>query len=77
MADIIRMDKSRRRIEERRRIEKRGRREDYACEHKNVTVYAEYRSVRCSFCGASLDPFDVLLDMVRGYIPAESPRDRD
>lgn len=70
MADIIRLDNSRKRIAARKEKEKKS-----ACEHKNVTVYAEYRTVKCSFCGVSLDPFDVLLDMVRGYIPAESPRD--
>ena len=71
MADIIKLDKSR------RRIAAKKEKKNFTCDHKNVTVYAEYRTVRCSFCGVSLDPFDVLLDMVRGYIPAERPNDRE
>ena len=43
-----------------------------SCEHKNVRVSEVYRTVRCVYCGALLDPFDVLVDMVKGYIPAES-----
>lgn len=39
------------------------------CEHKYVVVYEKYRSVRCSLCRALLDPFDVLVDMVKKHVP--------
>jgi hypothetical protein len=40
------------------------------CEHKNVIAYRVSRTVRCVFCGALLDPFDILVDMIQGYVPA-------
>jgi hypothetical protein len=40
------------------------------CEHKNVIAYRVSRTVRCVFCGAQLDPFDILVDMIQGHIPA-------
>ncbi len=64
MAEIIKFDSSRKKSKE-----KSGKTGD--CLHKNVTVYENYRTVRCSFCGTLLDPFDVLLSMVQGYIPAD------
>lgn len=39
------------------------------CDHKNITVYEHYRTVRCSFCGELIDPFDALLDMIAAYTP--------
>ena len=42
------------------------------CGHKNVRVSEIKRTVRCVYCGELLDPFDVLVDMVKGYIPEES-----
>ncbi|WP_274517594.1 hypothetical protein [Desulfocurvibacter africanus] len=39
------------------------------CEHKEVIVYASERSVRCALCGASLDPFEVLVDLMQRYGP--------
>ena len=40
-----------------------------ACTHKQVTAYTVFRTVRCNLCGAELDPFDVLVDMLKAYIP--------
>jgi hypothetical protein len=34
-------------------------------------VYERYRTVCCALCRTLLDPFEVLLDMVKGYIPLE------
>ena len=41
------------------------------CEHKQVTASTVYRTVRCTFCGVELDPFDVLLDMLKACVPAD------
>lgn len=41
------------------------------CSHKNVTVHISTRTVRCAICGQLLDPFEVLLDMMKGYVPPE------
>ena len=38
------------------------------CEHKRVIAYTAFRTVRCALCGAHLDPFDVLVDMLKGYV---------
>ena len=65
MAKIIRLDTSRKKPRE------QADRTAAGCEHKNVVVYERYRTVRCAFCRSLLDPFDVLLDMVKGYIPPE------
>lgn len=40
-----------------------------ACDHKQVIAYTYYRSVNCFICGAPLDPFDVLVDMLKGHVP--------
>jgi hypothetical protein len=42
------------------------------CRHRQVTAYALYRSVRCAICGAELDPFDVLVDMLKAQIPNDA-----
>jgi len=42
-----------------------------SCPHKSVTVYTAYRVVCCSLCSAVLDPFDVLVDMVKRSVPPE------
>jgi hypothetical protein len=65
VAKIIRLDTSRKKPKE------KAARAPAGCEHKNVVVYERYRTVRCALCRALLDPFDVLLDMVKGYIPPE------
>ena len=38
------------------------------CEHKRVIAYTAFRTVRCAICGAQLDPFDVLVDILKGYV---------
>ena len=38
------------------------------CEHKRVIAYTVFRTVRCAICGMQLDPFDVLVDMLKGYV---------
>ncbi len=64
MAKIIKLDISKKKAEPSAQI-------PGGCEHKNVRVSEAYRTVRCVYCGALLDPFDVLVDMVKGYIPPE------
>ncbi len=61
MAEIIKLDTS-------RKPAAPAKKSQPSCAHKSVTVYAAYRTVRCSYCGALLDPFVVLLDMVKGYL---------
>lgn len=39
------------------------------CDHKQVIAYTYYRTVNCSICGSPLDPFDILVDMLKGYVP--------
>lgn len=39
------------------------------CDHKHVIAYTVFRTVRCTTCGALLDPFGVLVDMLKGYVP--------
>ncbi|MDH5297476.1 MAG: hypothetical protein OEV91_00470 [Desulfobulbaceae bacterium] len=46
------------------------------CDHKYVTVYRATRTVYCATCNLSLDPFDVLVDIVKGYVPAAPPGPR-
>ena len=41
------------------------------CDHKQVIAYTVFRTVRCSTCGTLLDPFDVLVDMLKGYVPPD------
>ena len=39
------------------------------CEHKHVIAYTVHRTVCCAICGTLLDPFNVLVDMLKGYVP--------
>lgn len=39
------------------------------CDHKNVVAFTASRTVQCATCGARLDPFDVMLELLKGYIP--------
>jgi ribosomal protein S27E len=64
MVKVASMDEARR-----KRSEKLKTHMASACEHKEVIVYASERSVRCALCGASLDPFDVLVDLIQRYGP--------
>ena len=68
MAKIIKLDRSRKA----RHPKITNNTDD--CPHKTATLYTFSRTVRCSICGELLDPFDVLLDMMKGYIP---PAGRD
>jgi len=43
-----------------------------SCPHKHVVAYTVYRTVRCTVCGAELDPFDVLVDMLKAYVPPDN-----
>jgi len=63
MAKIIKLDSSRRPV----RKPSGGR--EGKCEHKEVVAYTVYRTVHCAICGDTLDPFDVLVDFLKGYIP--------
>lgn len=62
MAKIIRINQSRKKP---KTISHRPA----ACDHKQVIAYTYYRTVNCSICGAPLDPFDVLVDMLKGFVP--------
>ena len=42
-----------------------------SCDHKEVIAYTFYRTVYCTVCGAELNPFDVLVDMLKGYVPPD------
>lgn len=64
MVKIASMDEARRKRSERQKTLMAR-----TCEHKEVIVYASERSVRCALCGASLDPFDVLVDLMQRYGP--------
>ncbi len=39
------------------------------CDHRQVIAYTVFRTVRCAACGTLLDPFDVLVDLFKGYVP--------
>ena len=69
MATIIQLDPSRKKPEQKDLGEKEG------CDHKHVTAYTVFRTVRCSTCGTLLDPFDVLVDMIKGYVPPDDDRE--
>ena len=42
------------------------------CDHKHVIAYTVFRTVHCASCGVILDPFDVLVDMLKGYVPPDA-----
>ncbi|MEW6221186.1 MAG: hypothetical protein AB1634_16860 [Thermodesulfobacteriota bacterium] len=62
MATIIRLDPSRRRPG-------RNHEAPAGCRHANVICYTAWRLVCCTDCGAELDPFDVLVQMVKAAPP--------
>lgn len=39
-----------------------------SCDHKHVIAFTVYRTVRCAACGIELDPFDVLVDILKTRI---------
>lgn len=61
MAKIIRFDHSRRQHEVAEPVT--------SCDHKNVVAFTVSRTVQCAICGARLDPFDVMLELLKGYMP--------
>jgi len=61
MAKIIRFDPSWRQHEETEPTT--------SCDHKNVVAFTDMRTVHCATCGADLDPFDVMLELLKGYMP--------
>jgi len=61
MAKIITFDPSRRQLEEAEPAT--------SCDHKNVVAFTASRTVQCVICGATLDPFDVMLELLKGYMP--------
>ncbi|MDW7773539.1 MAG: hypothetical protein SCH71_11695 [Desulfobulbaceae bacterium] len=71
MAEIIKLDPC-------RTGPKSGARKpgEKKCRHRLVTAYTVFRTVRCDLCGAELDPFDVLVDMLKAYIP-DDPDDSE
>jgi hypothetical protein len=42
-----------------------------------VTAYTVYRTVRCSICGALLDPFDVLVEMLKSHVSPNGGTDEE
>ena len=63
MAKIIKLDPTR------KNPAKVSTERSSGCDHKNVIAYTVFRTVRCTTCGILLDPFDVLVDMLKSYVP--------
>lgn len=61
MAKIIRFDPSRRQHEDAA--------PGISCDHKDVVAFTASRTVQCAICGAELEAFDVMLELLKGYIP--------
>jgi hypothetical protein len=40
-----------------------------ACDHKNVIAFTASRTVQCAACGTELDPFYVMLELLKGSNP--------
>lgn len=64
MPKIIRFDTSK------KRPKQAGEQAAASCEHRQVIAYTHYRTVYCAVCGFELDPFDVLVDMLKAHVPA-------
>lgn len=39
------------------------------CDHKDVVAFTDSRTVHCATCGATLDPFDVMLELLKSSMP--------
>jgi hypothetical protein len=65
LAKIIKLDPTRKKPKRVSLVRSTG------CDHKQVIAYTVFRTVRCSTCGTLLDPFDVLVDMFKGYVPPD------
>lgn len=63
MAEIIQFDATRKKPAGEGSVPPAG------CAHKQVVAYTVFRTVRCALCGAELDPFDVLVDMLKASVP--------
>ena len=61
MAKILRFDPSRRLQE--------GTMTATSCDHKNVVAFTSSRKVQCSACGTELEPFDVMIELLKGSNP--------
>ena len=46
-----------------------------SCPHKEVIAYTAHRTVRCAACGEVLDPFAVLVDLIKGALPPDANRE--
>ena len=40
-----------------------------SCDHKDVIAFTASRTVECAVCGAKLDPFDVMVELLKGSKP--------
>lgn len=61
MAKILRFDPSLRQREEAVSAA--------SCEHKNVVAFTASRTVQCAACGTELDPFDAMVELLKGSNP--------
>ena len=61
MAKIISFEHSRKQHEEGVPIS--------SCDHKDVVAFTGSRTVHCATCGAELDPYDVMVELLKCYIP--------
>lgn len=61
MAKIIKFEPNRRQHEEAQAAN--------SCDHKNVVAFTASRTVHCAVCNADLDPFEVMLELLKGYVP--------
>ncbi len=67
MAKIIQFDP------QRKKPEPVSSEKKHICEHKHVVASTVFRTVRCSICNTELDPFDVLVEMLKAYVPPDDP----
>ena len=61
MAKILRFDPSRRRQTEEV--------SENSCAHKEVVAFTASRTVECTVCGTKLDPFYVMVELLKGSKP--------
>ena len=61
MAKILKFDPSKRQREEAVSA--------VSCEHKNVIAFTASRTVQCAACGTDLDPFDTIVELLKGSNP--------